>query len=147
MKNILVGVDVSELTTKVIQQAKTWAKAFDAKLWLIHVASPDPSFVGYNVGPQYIRDARAAELRGEHKYVLDYVERLAAEGVEAEGLMVPGPIGESLLQKARDLNADLIIMGGHKHSYFFELLVGSLWKDLIRRSKVPIVVVPETTTS
>ena len=65
MKNILVCIDFHEQTKNLINKAAEIAKAFNAKLWLVHVAAPDPDFVGYDVGPQYIRDARADELKEE----------------------------------------------------------------------------------
>lgn len=62
MKNILVTIDFNENENLLLDKAYQMAKAFGAKLWLMHIAAPDPDFVGYDVGPQYIRDARATEL-------------------------------------------------------------------------------------
>ena len=67
MKNILVTIDLEDHAEQLIGHAAEWAKAFGAKVWLMHVAAPDPDFVGYEVGPQYIRDGRAEELREEHR--------------------------------------------------------------------------------
>ena len=49
----------------LIDKAIEMAKAFDSKIWLLHVAAPEPEFIGFGVGPQYIRDTRAEELRKE----------------------------------------------------------------------------------
>ena len=67
MKNILVSIDFNEQEALLMDRAYEFAKAFDAKIWLVHIAAPDPDFVGYDAGPQYVRDARAEDLKGEHK--------------------------------------------------------------------------------
>lgn len=67
MKNILVTIDFEEKGQVLIEKAAELAEKFNAKLWLVHVAAPDPDFIGYDVGPQYVRDVLAKDLRNEHK--------------------------------------------------------------------------------
>ena len=55
-----------------LNKAFQLAKSFDSKLWLMHIAAPNPDFVGYEAGPQYIRDNRGTELRKEHKLLQKY---------------------------------------------------------------------------
>ncbi len=62
-----------------------------AKIWLVHVAAPDPEFVGYEPGPQYIRDDRAKVLLAEHKKLASYIKSLEGKGYKAEALLVQGP--------------------------------------------------------
>ncbi len=61
MKNILVTIDFNKNEELLIDKAFQLAESFNSKLWLMHIAAPDPDFVGYEVGPQYIRDSRATE--------------------------------------------------------------------------------------
>ena len=63
MKNILAALELKGDTNPVLRQAADLAEACGAKLWLLHVAAPDPDFVGYEPGPQYIRDIRAETLK------------------------------------------------------------------------------------
>jgi hypothetical protein len=56
MKNISGNIDFTENESLLIDKAFEMAKSFDSKLWLMHIATADPDFVGYEVGPQYIRD-------------------------------------------------------------------------------------------
>ena len=62
MKNILAPIDFSDITKEVIEQAANLARTFSAKLWLIHVVSPDPEGLYYEVGSQFVRDAEAEKL-------------------------------------------------------------------------------------
>lgn len=72
MKNILVTIDFDVKTTLLIDNAYKLANAFGSKVWLVHIAAPDPDFVGYEIGPQYIRDNRAYELREEHRQLQNF---------------------------------------------------------------------------
>ena len=142
MKNILVAIDFSNLTEKVIAQAQLLAEKFGAKIWLVHIAAPEPDFVGYDVGPQYIRDSRANTLRTEHRDLQQLAQLHAREGLEVEALMIQGPTAESILQESAKLEADLIVLGAEDHGKIFGKLFGSVWEDVLHRSKVPVLVVP-----
>ena len=51
MKNLLVNVTLEEKqTSRLIEHAISIAEKFSSKIWLIHIAAPDPDFVGYEVG-------------------------------------------------------------------------------------------------
>ncbi|MBT8196183.1 MAG: universal stress protein [Bacteroidia bacterium] len=142
MRNILVCIDFHEKTSVLIDKAREFAKVFGAKLWLVHIAAPDPDFVGYEVGPQYIRDARADELKEEHHALMDYSKNLKEEGIDAEGLLVQGDINDLIGEEAKKLKVDLIITGHHEHSFIYEAFFGSTAKAIVGKSDVPVLVMP-----
>jgi nucleotide-binding universal stress UspA family protein len=80
MKKIIAAVDFSEVSEAVIEQSTGLAQAFSAELTLIHVAAPDPEFVGYNAGPDTVRQQRARELTKEHQTLQETAERLRQQG-------------------------------------------------------------------
>ena len=63
---LLVAIDLAASTGKVLDEARSIAKAHAANVWLLHVAEPEPEFVGMDVGPQYERDALAKKFHKEH---------------------------------------------------------------------------------
>ena len=145
MRTIIAAIDFTPLTEQVLKRASDLAKSFDARLWLVHIAEPDPEFVGYEVGPQHVRDNRAETLRAEHRQLQTSARGLQDHGIWADALLVQGPLVRSLLEKASDLQAELIVIGAHSHSRLFDRVVGSTWQDLIRQSTIPLLVVPELT--
>ena len=46
MKNILLAIDFNDGERILIDKALEWAKALGATIWMLHVASPEPEFVG-----------------------------------------------------------------------------------------------------
>lgn len=139
--NILVPVDFSPASEQVVEQAAKLAALHQAKLWLVHVAAPDPEFVGYDVGPQYIRDARADELREEHRKLQEWMQRYENE-VTITALLIQGEAEELILKEATSIGADLIMLASNEHSALYNLFVGSLSNYLIRNSSIPLLVIP-----
>ena len=82
MKNILVAIEFEDKDSKLINKAKEMAEKFGSKVWIVHVAEPDPDFVGYEVGPQYIRDFRGKELRKEHKLLQKLTTKLKVRKIK-----------------------------------------------------------------
>ncbi len=142
MKNILVTIDYDKKVGLLIDKAYELAKSFDSKIWLMHIAAPDPDFVGYAVGPQYIRDFRAEDLKKEHRKIQHLASELQEKGVNAEGLLVQGATIEMIIKESKKLNIDLIIAGHHKHGFFYKAFVGSVSAQIIKKSKLPVLIVP-----
>ena len=143
MKNVLAAVDFSAVSERVLEHAAALARAESARLWLVHVAAPDPEFVGLAVGPQHVRDHRAAELRKEHRELQQRAERLRASGIEATALLVQGQTVEVLLAEADRLAADVIVIGSHGRGALHRALVGSACEGVLRRTTRPTLVVPD----
>lgn len=142
MKNILVAVDFTGTADLLLAKAEEMAKLCDAKVWLVHVAPPLPDFVGYEVGPKYIRDHRAKELRHEHRDIQKMAKFLESKNVKVEPLLVEGQTVETILQEAEKLQTDLIIIATRKHGFLYEQFVGSTFKDVAAQSKIPILAIP-----
>nr|WKN37499.1 universal stress protein [Tunicatimonas sp. TK19036] len=142
MENILIAIDFHEKTEMLLDKTVALTKPHGSKLWLLHVAAPDPDFVGYDVGPQYIRDNRAGELKKEHQWLQKHADQLNEKGIEAEGLLIQGATVEMILQEADKLHIDLIVSGYHNHSSLYNTFFGSTSTSIIHKSSIPVLIVP-----
>ncbi|MCA0152671.1 universal stress protein [Winogradskyella vincentii] len=142
MKNILVPIDFKGNEDLLIDKAYELGDNFQSKVWFIHVAAPDPDFVGYDAGPQFIRDNRADKLREEHKKLESITNSLKQKGVNSEALLIQGATVETILNKTKKLNIDLIIIGHQSYGIFYQALFGSVSESLIKKSNIPVLVVP-----
>ncbi len=142
MKNIVLAVDFSETTEKIVEKAAKIASKLMAKIWIVHVAAPDPDFVGYDVGPQYIRDDRAEELREEHQMLQNYAANLKKKGIDAEALLIQGYTAQSIIKQAEQVEADMIIIGSHGHGPLYNTIIGSVTSDVLRDTPMPVTVIP-----
>lgn len=126
----------------MIKQAKSLASKFEAKVWIVHIAAAEPDFVGYDVGPEYIRQSRAEELKAEHKQLRKIMDDFRQESIESEALLIQGPTIEMIEKEVKKLNVDLLIIGSHKHGFLYETFVGHTSIKMIKKLSIPILIVP-----
>jgi nucleotide-binding universal stress UspA family protein len=140
--NILLALELKDTDAALLSYAKMLALKFDAKVWLVHVAAPEPDFVGYDVGPQYIRDNRAETLKEEHQALHQHLKDFEKEDVKCDALLVLGPTQDTLEKEVKKLKIDLMILGNHQHGFFYELFVGSTASSIPKSISIPILMVP-----
>jgi nucleotide-binding universal stress UspA family protein len=140
--HILAAIDFSPVSDRVIELAADLALTSSAALTVLHVAAPEPGFVGYDVGPQYERDRRASELRDEHRRLQEIGEVLRTRIPEVRVRLRAGATVETILAEADASGAGMIIVGAHRHARVHKLLLGSVSSALIREATCPVTVVP-----
>jgi nucleotide-binding universal stress UspA family protein len=140
---ILVAVDFSEVTERILQAVQRIPGRDGMNVVVLHVAEPDPEFVGWDAGPGVVRDQVAREFRRERHDVEEMAARMREAGIEATGLVVQGPTVSTILHEANRLGADLVVVGSHGRGAAYDLAVGSISSGVIRRASVPVLVIPE----
>lgn len=139
---VLVAVDLSPASDKVIEAARRVAQTTSAEVLVLYVAEPEPAFMGYEAGPEVVRDQVAEEYRREHRAVQALAERLRADGIAASARLLRGPTAATAVREAGRFGAELIVVGSHGRSAVYDVLVGSYSAAILRLSQVPVLVVP-----
>ncbi|MHA3773630.1 universal stress protein [Verrucomicrobiota bacterium sgz303538] len=142
LQTILVPVDFSDVTGKVVQAAGEMARAFGSRIVLLHISEPEPEFVGFEPGPQAVRATVAREFKVEHQRLDELKQPLIEGGREVLALHVQGPLVEKVLHEAEVQGAGLIVMGSHGHGALYSLLVGSVTSGVLKSARCPVLVVP-----
>ena len=139
---ILVCIDLSESTEKIVKMTEEIGRVISPKLWLLHVAEPEPDFVGYEAGPQTVRDSKSMEFHQEHRQIQGIADRMRKEGLDTTALLVQGSTAETILMEASKLGADMIVVGSHGRGAMYQLLVGSVSEGVLHKAECPVLVVP-----
>lgn len=139
---LLVITDLEESAGDFLATAREWAARFADWVWIVHVEGPDPVFVGYDAGPQEVRDAVAHEIRDHKKQLEDEADLWREMGLDTMALTIQGPVVETVLAEAEKVEADAIVMAAPSHSRLHDLLLGNLADSLIRKAKCPVLVIP-----
>lgn len=143
--NILIPLELndSKLEKKIIETTISYAQHLNAKCWLIHVAPPEPDFVGYSVGPQYIRDQLAEELKKEHRKIQEIKQNFNSKNIDAEGLLIQGATSEMIKNEIDKLKITLLVLGNKKHGFIDVLFRGSVTDELMDELNIPILLIPD----
>jgi len=145
MSGILVPVDFSDITDAVVVEAKRLATALSMPLTLIHIAQAEVDFIGYEVGPQYIRDNLAEDLREQHQELQAIRDGLADGGLTVTAQMVPGAAQEKIVEELDRLRPEMVVVGSHGHGALHNLLAGSVCQAVLKHAACPVLVVPVKT--
>lgn len=142
---VIAAVDFSDHGERIVREALQLARAAGTSLHVIHVAAGEPILAGYDKDDisSFTRSARAGELTDEHRRVRELAEALTdTTGVDVHPLVVMGAASETLLTAIDELNASHIVLGTHGHGGMHHLMFGSVAQELVRRSNVPVLLVP-----
>jgi nucleotide-binding universal stress UspA family protein len=143
MKTIVALVDFSDLTFKVLKQAHTLATAFESQVVILHVVPREPVVVDVGLASATLtRNPDAEEIAKDSQQLQELCDSLTKNGVTATARQLQvSSVGE-ILDESRQANADLIVVGSHKHGALYNLLVGSIAQDVLKQAFCPVLVVP-----
>lgn len=136
VSRILVATDFSSQARNALDWARVLAKQFGAKLVLLHVvdifglAEMGCGMEG-GMDPLPILREQCQQRMAEMKALLPEAEIVVHEAS-------PRP---AIVEAARKLNCQLIVMGTHGRSGLAHLLLGSVAEYVVRNSSVPVLTV------
>ncbi len=140
--NILVAIDLSSASQKILDKAKTLALALPAKVCLLHVVEGDLDFLDHEPDLQGTSDQGPQEFPQEHKDLQKEVDGLRESGIDTKGLLSQGSVVDVILQKSKQLEIDIIIVGTHGHGGVHHMIFGSVSEGVLRSSSCPVLVIP-----
>lgn len=140
LPRILCPVDFSSFAERALRYTVAMAGWFDSEVTLLHVgaAPPSPVFGAVADDPRL----REAELAEAQTLLDQWAAQHASSGVPMKTLVRGGRPVEAILAAARELSADLVVMGTHGRSGFERLMLGSVAEKVLRKATVPVLTVP-----
>jgi len=168
-KKILFPTDLSEHARYSFKYAASVAALYKASIVILHVMGEDPArstrdMLSVFLGSEKIKELEkerdeqaqsAKELligkRREADVVRDalgifYNEmktELLKENIPADEIIVKkGDTVKEIITAVKEHGCDLIVMGHGKYNVLEEAVLGSTTKTVLRKSKVPVLVIP-----
>jgi nucleotide-binding universal stress UspA family protein len=139
-ERVLCAVDESACAARALRYAVALAKLYRSELTILNVRPllmPPALWMEYPVAPLLEPlDAKAEEER-VRSFVRKIDDAALASVSVREGSVVP-----EILHTARNLRADLIVMGTHGRSGFEHWLLGSVAENVLRHAPCPVLTVP-----
>ena len=139
---LLAAVDLSHASGYVIEAVHRVAMATDAEVYLLHVITPLPSVAGMEFHPVLDQQEFSDRYLEERKALDGLVNQLLEVDVKVSGIIVQGEPVKTILSEAQRLDAELIVLGSHGHGLLFDALVGSVSAGVLRKSTLPVLIVP-----
>lgn len=142
MKTILTPIDSSEMSREVVSTAGELAKALNGRVVLLTVVQPPVFPAEYTPVLENIAEIAAIGEKTAAKHLDTVKEQLSGQGLTVETVQFSGAPVVHIIEQAEKFNADYIVMGSHGHTAFYDLLVGSTTRGVLKRATCPVLIVP-----
>ncbi|RNA65056.1 universal stress protein [Prosthecochloris sp. ZM_2] len=138
IRKILCPVDFSDASRKSIRYAREFAQGMGASLHLLNVVEPRPMAVDMSLSYVPLEEDLEKAAREDLDAI---VKEEAAHGLEVTSDVEIGTPSEIILDKAEELDVNLIILGSHGKTGLSRLLMGSVAESVVRRAMCPVLIV------
>lgn len=149
LRRILVGIDDSPIATTVLDWTKTVADALGADVTAVHVLQEAATHRLLAAATPTASDD-VSHTGGASAEALDDAARwltaLMSAGLghdRAESIVSQGNAGDVILETARHVDADLIILGRRGSGTLIPAIAGSTVSTVLHGAPVPVLVVTE----
>jgi len=151
MKNVIIALDYDPTAEKVAEAGFALAKALSATVILLHVVSepsyysssaysPIMGFGGYG-NVDILQPDINDNLRKASQTFLDRSkEHLGDSNIQT--LVKEGDIADSIIGAAKDIAADVIVIGSHSRKWLDAIVMGSVTEKVLRHTTIPLFIVP-----
>ncbi len=140
MQTILVPVDFSETSEYALDYAIRFAKELHARVHVLH--SYEIPAVGLPEGAMVMTADIAGRIMTSSKAALEAtVTQRKDSGVELLSTLRSGDPRVSIGEVAKEISADLIVMGTHGRRGVVHFLLGSITEYVVRTSDIPVLTV------
>ncbi|NNH01759.1 universal stress protein [Acinetobacter sp. ANC 5414] len=144
-QNILVPVDGSKISFSAVKHAVEIAQVFNSRLTLISLVSEDPftdaDFYYYYVSAPMKEHFIQAYANAEE--ILKQASEIAyAAGVQVETKVLKSVLlEEGIVEIAKQLETDLIVMGSHGRKGFKKWRLGSVATGVLCSTELPVMII------
>jgi nucleotide-binding universal stress UspA family protein len=142
VKTILVPIDFSGVSETVIAEAAALTRAVKGRLVLLNVIAPPIVETEYTPYVGNLAEITAAGEKHAAKRLAGFEQQLSADSFPVESIQLEGAPIPNIVEQAKQLRADYIVMGSHGHRALYDLLVGSTTHGVLLRAKCPVVIIP-----
>jgi len=151
VNKVLIALDYNPTAQKVAEAGFSMAKSMNAEVVLLHVIT-DPVFYsseGYSpimgfTGYTYTGEVQPVSADGLKTATLEYLDKSKQHlGDNTIQTMVKeGDFADSILEAAKEVNADIIVIGSHSRKWLENIVMGSVTEKVLRNTSVPLFIIP-----
>ena len=151
IKKVMIALDYNPTAQKVAETGFSLAKAMKAEVILLHVVADPVYYSSTDYSPimgftsftnlDLIQLENVEELKkGSQHFLNKSKHHLGDKGIKT--VVREGDSAEAILNTAKDLHIDIIIMGSHSRRWLENILMGSVAEKVLHQSTIPLFIIP-----
>jgi nucleotide-binding universal stress UspA family protein len=140
-RKILVPVDFSENSPKLLQDAADIAQRFDAELTVVFVVQSFEDYSGFFVPHIPIHQFEEEMVQSATTKMENFLAENLKTNIPHNSKILQGDIAEELINFAKENNIALIIMGTHGYKGLEKALFGSVAERVVKTAPCPVLTI------
>ncbi len=137
-QRILCPIDFSPVAAAAMAHAVGLARTFQAELVLLHVVQTF-AYPAFDLGLVGVMPQLQDEQMQRSRERLEQTKTGLGTGLKVRTELRIGDPRDQVLAAARELKADLIVMGTHGHTGIAHMLLGSTTERVVRLADCPVL--------
>ena len=141
MNKVLIALDYGPTAKKVAKSGYSIAAAMGAEIILLHVIEDLTVYsLSYlNMGPLQLDSV--VELKEASQQFLDKTKLFLGD-LTIQTVVKEGNFADSIIQTAKGLDVDIIVMGSLSKKWLENIVLGSVSQKVMLQSTIPMFIVP-----
>jgi len=141
MKKVLIAIDYDQTAQKVARVGFSMARDMNAEVILLHVVSNPVLYYSSYMAMAPLQINNVGELKEVSQKFLDKTKHdLGDETIQT--IIKEGDTSESILESAKKLKADIIVIGTHSRKWLENILMGSVAENVLKHTTLPLFIIP-----
>jgi len=147
IKKVLIAMDYDPTSKKIAEAGFNLAKAMNAEITLLHVgidlamySSIYPTMGIWQIDESNVIDEYDEGNKDSHNFLQKAKRHLGDTAIQT--LLKEGDPAQNILETAKGLKADCIVMGSHSKRWLENIVMGSATEEVLRKTTIPMYLVP-----
>jgi len=149
IRRILCPTDFSDISRHALEHAIVIAGWYGSQIVAFHVRNPTIVLSTSVPLPAVTRDMASGDTNRQRseEELRTWLSPATAAGLQTDVVVDEGSPAGRILEHARSLRPDLILMGTHGQGGFERLVLGSVAEKVLRKATCPVMTVPPPAAS
>ena len=139
VRKILVPVDFSENSQKILLEAQLLAEKLQASVAVVFVVQSIADYSGFFVPHMPIAEFEEDLLQSAKVKMESFVAENIPGGCES--VVLAGDVAEEILAYAESSGVDMIVMGTHGYKGLEKILFGSVAEQVVKNAPCPVLTI------
>ncbi|MEI7423563.1 MAG: universal stress protein [Prolixibacteraceae bacterium] len=151
MSKVLIALDYNPSARKVAEIGYMLAKKMNAEVFLMHVLltpvfyssteySPITGFINFGDLAEMKLDNYENINKAAQHFLNKTKDHLGDKNIKT--VIGDGEFALTILQKAKEVAADIIVMGSHSRKWLDNIVMGSVTQEVLKKSTLPLFIIP-----
>ena len=138
MKKIIVPIDFSEYSEHALKAAALLSKKINVEIYALHMLDLQEFNLSHSA--EYSQEKGIFFLKLAEKKIKEFLQKDFLKEVKVVPVIKHYKVFSEVNAIAKEINADLIIMGSHGASGLKEFFTGSNTEKVIRYAEIPVLI-------